>query len=58
MLIPVFDLTARSSTGRDIQLAILLEFRIGTTGPPLNYPTEMTTCPPPWERVGRSLAGY
>lgn len=58
MLIPVFDLAARSSTGRDIRLAILLYFRFGATGTPLGYPTEMTICPSPWERVGKSLAGY
>lgn len=56
MLIPVFVLAARSSTGRDIRLAILLYFRFGATGAPLGYPTEMTICPSPWERVGRSLA--
>ena len=58
MLIPVIVLAFRSSTGRDIRSAILLEFRLGATGPPLGYPTKMTICPPPWEKVGRSLAGY
>jgi hypothetical protein len=58
MLIPVFILASRSSTGRDIRSAILLQFRLGATGPPLGYPTEMTICPPPREKVGRSLAGY
>jgi len=34
------------------------KFRLGATGTPLGYPTKMTICPPPWERVGRSVAGY
>jgi len=58
MLKPVFILGTQSSTGRDIRATILLKFRRGATGLPLGYPTKMTILPPPWERVGESLAGY
>ena len=58
MLIPVIDLATRSSTGRDLLVAILLEFRYSTTGKLNSYPTKVTMHPPPREKVGASLAGY
>ena len=58
MLIPVFTLALRDSTGRDSRRPVLLELRVRYAGSPVGYPTEMTIHPNPWERRGGSVAGY